>query len=110
MIEGCVAWQAEGLRAPAVVRDATENYLAAEDALARWIEDRCVNGVNYREAISALWTDWQRWALTNEEPCGSPKRFSEHLEARGFTRVRTNAARAFQGICLRRESVTDVTD
>jgi putative DNA primase/helicase len=109
-IEGCLAWQAEGLRRPAVVSEATESYLAAEDVLARWIEDRCVKGVNHREATSTLYADWQKWTSTNEEPCGSPKRFSEHLEARGFTKTRTNAARGFQGIGLRREAVTDVTD
>lgn len=110
MIEGCIAWHSEGLRPPAVVREATEDYLAAEDALARWIEDRCVKGVNNREATSALWADWRQWTLTNEEPCGSPKRFSEQLEAHGFTKWRTKAARGFQGISLRREPVTEMTD
>jgi putative DNA primase/helicase len=110
MIDGCLAWQSQRLCPPTVVSEATESYLAAEDALARWIEDRCVKGANNREATSALFADWQQWASTNEEPCGSLKRFSEHLEARGFTRTRTNAARGFQGIGLRREAVTDVTD
>lgn len=100
MIQGCLAWQAEGLHAPPIVREATEGYLAAEDALARWIEDRCVKGVNNRETASALFADWQQWALENEEFCGSPKRFSENLEARGFTKCRTNAAREFRGISL----------
>lgn len=41
MIDGCLAWQCDGLCAPKVVSDATANYLASEDVLARWIEDRC---------------------------------------------------------------------
>jgi phage/plasmid-associated DNA primase len=110
MIEGCLGWQAEGLHRPAVVIDATESYLAAEDTLARWIEDRCVRGVNNRESSSVLFADWQEWASMNEEPCGSPKQFSEHMEARGFTKTRTNVARGFQGIGLRTKAVTDVTD
>jgi putative DNA primase/helicase len=110
MIEGCLAWQTEGLHRPATVSEATEDYLAAEDALARWIEDRCVRGVNNRETTFGLWSDWQQWANTHDEVCGSQKRFSENLEARGFTKTRTNAARGFQGIGLQPKAVTDVTD
>src|SRR5260370_11951196 len=38
MIDGCIAWQNEGLNAPAVVRQATADYLASEDAIGRWLE------------------------------------------------------------------------
>ena len=41
-IQGCLEWQREGLKPPAVVRDATAEYLDAEDAVARWIEECCV--------------------------------------------------------------------
>ena len=59
---------------------------------------------------SALFESWQEWAKTHDEACGSQKLFSENLEARGFTKTRTSAARGFQGIALRKDAVTDVTD
>src|SRR5215217_4308824 len=31
MIEGCLAWQKEGLKPPQSVREASEDYLSAED-------------------------------------------------------------------------------
>ena len=40
-IEGAVQWHKTGLRPPAAVRDATLEYLAAEDIIGCWIEDRC---------------------------------------------------------------------
>jgi phage/plasmid-associated DNA primase len=40
MIEGCIASQEEGLKAPTAVRDATASYLAAEDTLAQWIREQ----------------------------------------------------------------------
>ena len=40
-IEGCIAWQREGLNPPPAVRDATTAYLDAQDALAAWIEESC---------------------------------------------------------------------
>ena len=41
MIEGCLDWQKQGLAAPQSVIDATNEYLANEDALATWLLDKC---------------------------------------------------------------------
>jgi putative DNA primase/helicase len=49
-IEGCLAWQRDGLNPPEIVRSATSDYLAAEDAMGRWIEDRCTTR-------PGLWTE-----------------------------------------------------
>ena len=105
-VEGCLMWQREGIHAPRAVVDATSQYLAAEDTLQRWIEDRC-------ELSNAVWTpaavlfgDWQSWCAVNQEHAGSQKKFSAVLEERGFASERTRTARGFLGIGLR---VTDVT-
>ena len=39
-IDGCIVWQCGGLNTPAVVETATKEYFTAEDALARWLEER----------------------------------------------------------------------
>jgi putative DNA primase/helicase len=104
-IEGCLAWQSQGLHRPAVVSEATENYLAAEDALARWIEDRCELQAAHWTPGAVLFNDWRQWAGENGEFVGSPKLFSQNLESRGFTPKKTRAARGFLRIGL----VTDVT-
>jgi putative DNA primase/helicase len=62
MIEGCLAWQREGLDAPAIVRDATEAYLGHEDTLARWIEECCVIGKGQWGIGALLWQSWKAWA------------------------------------------------
>lgn len=107
-IDGCRAWQSEGLQAPKVVSDATASYFFAEDALARWIEERTeTDKPDAWEAATALFSDWKAWAELNGEYVGSQKRFSENMAARGFAQVRTNAARGFGGIRLRTGLVTD---
>jgi putative DNA primase/helicase len=106
MIEGCLAWQSHGLQAPKVVSEATENYLAAEDVLSRWIEDRCELQAAHWTPGAVLFDSWRQWAVTNCEFVGSPKQFSQNLESRGFTPKKTRAARGFLGIGL----VTDVTE
>lgn len=100
MIEGCLAWQREGLNPPAIVREATEAYLGEEDAIARWIEDCCVTGRDQWCASAHLWPSWQRWATTANEPVGSRKRFAAALESHGFKPERTDAVRGYRGLDL----------
>lgn len=105
-VEGCLLWQRDGLHAPKAVVDATADYLASEDVLSRWIEERCeINKANWT-AATALFTDWREWCEQNQEYAGSQKSFSAALEDRGFAPERTRTARGFLGIGLR---VTDVT-
>jgi putative DNA primase/helicase len=111
MVEGCLAWQADGLCAPKIVVDATEDYLAAEDVFGQWLEDRCTTErANAFGSSTLLFEDWRIWAESKGEFVGKQKSFSETLAARGFEPARTNAGRGFRGISLREDTVTDVTD
>jgi putative DNA primase/helicase len=56
MIEGCLKWQREGLNPPRAVLDATAGYLAAEDSIATWIEERCELDPNAWETSASLLT------------------------------------------------------
>ena len=100
MIEGCLAWQRQGLNPPAAVRDATAAYLSDEDALAKWIEDCCVTGRQHWCASTLLWTSWQGWATRANERVGSRKTFIAALEGHGFLPERTKSMRGFAGIDL----------
>lgn len=101
MIEGCLAWQREGLNPPAIVRDATEDYLAAEDCIGQWLEERCETGPNCSSTVSELYGSYQGWLIHNGEAECSQKRFSQYLEARRFTRERSSGARSFRGLTLK---------
>jgi putative DNA primase/helicase len=109
-IEGCLEWQHQGLNPPAVVRNATDQYLAAEDAIGRWIEERCVIDRLQWTAGSLLYRDFSSWCEATGELRGTQKRFTQALESRGFSPQRTRDARGFAGIALRSGlGVTDVT-
>jgi putative DNA primase/helicase len=41
MIDGCIAWQEQGLAPPAAVIDATLAYLEAQDAFGAWLDESC---------------------------------------------------------------------
>lgn len=111
MIDGCLMWQRIGLAPPTAVNSATDDYLAAEDALGRWLDERTIRAPNAKAGSSALFQDWKRWAENAGEYVGSQKRFSQNLEARGFATNRTRTERAFVGLSLAvGRDVTDVTD
>ena len=96
MIEGCLIWQREGLVVPKVVESATENYLATEDAVGRWIDECCELDPQASEAVAKLYNSWSGWATRYGEFIGSGKRFSQMLADRGFeaTKVGDNKDRA----------------
>ncbi len=106
-IQGCLAWQREGLTPPACVLSATGDYFEAEDALARWLEDRTEKKDGFWESASELFNDWSEWAESNGEFAGSQKRFSENLTARGYQQSRKRTGRGFEGIRLIEDRVTD---
>jgi len=97
-IEGCLEWQRIGLRPPASVLAATDEYFEAEDALGRWIEECCERIANHVETTAALFASWRAWAEANGEYVGSVRRFSDSLLNRNFARDRERTARAFRGL------------
>jgi putative DNA primase/helicase len=101
-IAGCLAWQSEGLNPPKIVRDATEDYLGEEDAIARWIEDCCAIGPNQWCASGDLWNSWKPWSEANNERVGTQKSLGSALEGHGYLRRRNEkGARGFQGLRLK---------
>ncbi len=101
-VAGCLAWQLEGLNPPACVRAATEEYFEAEDALGRWLDERCVREVNAKSLTAELFNDWKQWAEAAGEFIGSQRRFSDLLITRGIEKWRNGVGvRGFQGIGLK---------
>jgi len=100
-LEGCLAWQRVGLRPPATVLAATDEYFEAEDALGRWLDERCETGASHIEITGRLFASWKSWAEAGSEFVSSSKRFSDALTNRGFQPQRDGGARRFRGLRLR---------
>lgn len=97
-LQGCLEWQRLGLRPPGAVMAATEDYFEAEDAIGRWIDERCQRDRQHWASSTDLFANWKSWAETNGEYAGSMKRFSETLSSRGFEKESTRQARGFRGL------------
>jgi putative DNA primase/helicase len=106
MIEGCLAWQRDGLKPPAVVTGATDSYLAGQDDLQQFIDDACVVGVNESDTSAHLWDGWTDWAEDNHEFVGTQRRFSDRLADKGYVPALSGKSRTrtFRGIRCTREN------
>ncbi len=106
MIDGCLDWQRRdgqrpvGLAAPKVVTDATADYLAEEDAVSSWIEERCERDPQAWEKTTDLFQSWRFWAERSGEFVGSSKALHQKLKDRGFEPKRTKTAKGFKGLRL----------
>lgn len=102
-LEGCLAWQRLGrLDPPQLVLDATDEYFEAEDALGRWMDERCLRVGTAKSLTAELFTDWKQWAEAAGEFVGSQKRFADLLLTRGLEKWRNGMGlRGFLGIGLK---------
>lgn len=96
-IQGALLWRRDGLKAPAVVRAATADYLEAEDAVSLWLEEATTADPGEWESTGALFRSWKEWAERAGEFVGSQKRLSQALQDHGLTAHRMASARGFYG-------------
>ncbi len=97
-IEGAAEWHANGLPPPAVVVDATLEYLSGEDLIAVWIEDRCYQEHTARAKSEDLFKNFKEWAETAGERPGTQRAFSMALENHGYQKEKTRKGRYFLGL------------
>lgn len=106
IIEGAKAWMAEGLNPPKAVIQATDEYLAGEDALARWITERCVAGEDNEMGTAEAFNDFRDWCKDNNEVKGkdwSQRKFNGEMKTHGYDATRdraTRTKRVFRGLEL----------
>lgn len=82
-VEGCLAWQREGLNPPEAVLMATDAYRADMDLLGHFLAERCVVGAQTVKN-TPLYKAFYDWCTDNGEKPRSHKWMSEALQDRGF--------------------------
>ena len=107
-VQGCLEWRKVGLNPPRAVREATDDYLTAEDSFGAWLEECTEPAVDWNLEKSAdLFASYKAWAEKAGENPGTQKRFAGTLQDRGYAKKDTKAARGFEGIRLKRADYSD---
>jgi putative DNA primase/helicase len=103
IVRGCSAWLREGLKAPEVVRQATQAYQAEMDVLAAFLADCCLRDQDESAFAGELWGAWKRWCDESGEQAGTQKRFGGRLAERGFLNHRDSRTgrKVWSGLSLR---------
>ena len=87
-VQGCLAWQQQGLGAPEEVKEATDNYREEMDVLGEFLKDRCRLSHDARVSSKALLEAYTAWCEENgQEPVGQ-RAFVSALKEKGFKRCR----------------------
>lgn len=102
-IDGCLEWQRIGLAPPAIVRDATEEYFAAQDTLQQWLDDCTEDAGQFAFSLTAdLFASWKTWAEANNLKPGSAQALAESLAGHGFAKARDNTGhRGFRNLAVK---------
>lgn len=107
-VRGCLDWQAQGLKTPIAVNEATEAYRADSDPIAQYLDQRCdveKGSKSYSANARELYNDYRRWC--GEEGINHPLKqnsFGRDLTSKGFVRKESNGRTIVYGLSLKGES------
>jgi len=101
LIEGAMRWSKEGLKTPAIILRATDEYRAEMDVIGNFIKERCLQGPDYSIKARELFKCYQEWCDDHNEHAVSERFLGLRLKEMGFDQKRSNDGRHWQGICLK---------
>ena len=108
MIDGCLEWQSQGLGKPERVIEDTEQYLQAQDVLGAWISEALEHLPGSSTRVSECHRSYTNFAKDRGEFEPSMTRFSEDMQARGWTTFKSSVM--FFKDCSLKSPVTHVPD
>ena len=65
---------------PAVIAEATQEYLDDENVIAAWLAERCEFDPLYETTLKELFADWKTWCEANGEDPETNKKLKRRLE------------------------------
>jgi putative DNA primase/helicase len=101
LLEGCLAWQRDGLGEPVEVVKATDAYREEQDLLGQFLDDECVVEKDGTCTKGELYIDYREWCSLNGQRYPLTKtNFGRALRERGFTdaRVGEDGVKGWAGV------------
>lgn len=99
-VDGCLAFQRDGLREPEAVRIATMEYRNSEDSVGQFLDERCIRHPDACVRAGELYDTFASWCTANGEQPLTKNAFGRRLTDRGVTSERTASSRIWRGIGL----------
>ena len=100
LIEGALRWKSEGLKVPAVITYATDEYRGEMDVIGNFIKERCVHKPGALIQAKELFQVYQEWCDENNEMATSMRMFGLRMKELGMVQKRTSEARFWQDLAI----------
>jgi putative DNA primase/helicase len=103
MVRGCLAWQADGLKTPKVVTEATEAYRKDQDVIETFLSEHCVgspSSPDFKVKAGVLYARYKAWAEESGMRYDSLTKFGHAIQKKGYEKSISNG-NWYLGIGLR---------
>ncbi len=104
-VQGCLAWQKEGLGTSEATDKATIDYKEEMDPLAPFLADCCIEGVYCEVTRTNIRQAYNTWAKQNKEWPMKIREFTQRLRTREYTeiglKIGGHVVRGWRGVGLR---------
>jgi P4 family phage/plasmid primase-like protien len=99
-LQGCRAWQEQGLGVPDEVQQATAGYRTEMDVLGQFIDECCLKGPKYQAKATDLYNLYKTWCDQQGVGYAVQRTWGMWLTERGFERY-TNNGTWYRGLGIR---------
>ncbi len=99
-LEGCTAWQKDGLYFPKAVVEATKEYRIDSDIFGTFLSERCEVGKAFDLTAAALYLSYENWCDESGERAISKTALGRDMTDRGFIGEYRGGKRFWRGIHL----------
>lgn len=99
IVDGCLMWQKEGLKRPAIVEEASKEYREEMDVTAAFINDCCERGINKQIKAKDLFVAYKNWAEENGQYAMNSTKFGKEMGNK-FNKKKSSGVIVYEGIDL----------
>lgn len=84
IVQGCLAWQKQGLAEPEAISHATKEYREDQDILRDFLNECCTFQASATIAVATLYKTYKQWCDDNDTYCLGKNTFNSRLQEKGM--------------------------
>ena len=98
-VDGCLKWQANGLKKPQIIKDSVSEYRDEMDVITAFTNSCCELGEDYTVQSSVLYQAYKNWANVNSQYLMSSTKFGVEMRQK-YKRKRNKKGNVYIGLRL----------
>ena len=100
LVEGCLAWQRDGLGSAASIDEATRAYRHEQDVCSAFLEECTTRTADAKTSSAELYAAYRAWCAEGGERNWTQRAFVAALQERGLDRVKAHGTMTYRGLGL----------